>query len=47
VEFLKDRLATFKLPERIEFMESLPLSENGKVLKGELLARLAAAGPHP
>lgn len=40
VEFLRGRLATFKLPERIELMESLPLSANGKVLKSDLRAML-------
>ena len=40
LEFLRGRLATYKLPERIELMDSLPLSPNGKVLKNELKARV-------
>ncbi len=40
LEFLRERLATYKLPERIEFMDSLPLSPNGKVLKTELRTRV-------
>jgi len=40
--YLRARIATFKVPERIEFVESLPLSANGKVLKQELAARFAA-----
>jgi len=34
--FLKDHLASFKLPRRIEFIDALPLSPMGKVLKQEL-----------
>ncbi len=40
LRFLDGQLATYKMPERIEIMESLPLSPNGKVLKSELKARL-------
>ncbi|HUY09315.1 MAG TPA: class I adenylate-forming enzyme family protein [Candidatus Dormibacteraeota bacterium] len=40
--YLRDRIATFKVPERIEFVDSLPLSANGKVLKAELAARLSS-----
>jgi non-ribosomal peptide synthetase component E (peptide arylation enzyme) len=43
LEFLRGRLATYKLPERIELMEALPLSPNGKVLKNELRARVLEA----
>jgi non-ribosomal peptide synthetase component E (peptide arylation enzyme) len=45
LEFLRGRLATYKLPERIELMESLPLSPNGKVLKTELRALVLEAPP--
>jgi acyl-CoA synthetase (AMP-forming)/AMP-acid ligase II len=45
LEFLRDRLATYKLPERIELMDSLPLSPNGKVLKSELKTRVLEAPP--
>lgn len=34
--FLKDRLASFKLPRRVTFTNTLPLSPMGKVLKQEL-----------
>ena len=34
--FLKDSLASFKLPRRVEFTDALPLSPMGKVLKQEL-----------
>jgi 2,3-dihydroxybenzoate-AMP ligase len=41
VEFLLGfEIATFKLPERLEFFESLPLSGFGKVSKKDLTARL-------
>ena len=43
LEFLRGKLATYKLPERIELMDSLPLSPNGKVLKNELKARVLGA----
>jgi acyl-CoA synthetase (AMP-forming)/AMP-acid ligase II len=43
LEFLRGKLATYKLPERIELMDSLPLSPNGKVLKNELKARVLEA----
>jgi acyl-CoA synthetase (AMP-forming)/AMP-acid ligase II len=45
LQFLRGRLATYKLPERIELMESLPLSPNGKVLKSELRALVLEAPP--
>jgi fatty-acyl-CoA synthase len=34
--FLKDRLARYKVPKRVVFMEELPISGAGKVLKREL-----------
>jgi fatty-acyl-CoA synthase len=34
--FLKDRLADFKVPKRVVFMDSLPISGAGKILKLEL-----------
>jgi acyl-CoA synthetase (AMP-forming)/AMP-acid ligase II len=43
IEFLRGRLATYKLPERIELMDALPLSPNGKVLKAELKATVLEA----
>ncbi len=41
--FLRGRIATFKIPERIELVDSLPVSGNGKILKSELAARLRSA----
>jgi non-ribosomal peptide synthetase component E (peptide arylation enzyme) len=38
---LEFEIAKFKLPERLEFFDSLPLSGFGKVSKKELAARLA------
>lgn len=34
--YLKERVAPYKMPKRLEFMDSLPLSAVGKVLKREL-----------
>jgi non-ribosomal peptide synthetase component E (peptide arylation enzyme) len=39
-------MAKFKLPERLEILDSLPLSGFGKVSKQELAGRLASPG-HP
>ena len=36
IDFLKDRLASFKLPRRFEFVDDLPVNPMGKVLKQEL-----------
>jgi fatty-acyl-CoA synthase len=36
LEFCQGRLARYKLPKRIEFVESLPYSPYGKVIKAEL-----------
>ena len=38
LEFLDGRLASYKKPRQIEFIEELPLSPIGKVLKNELRA---------
>jgi 2,3-dihydroxybenzoate-AMP ligase len=44
VTFLADfDIAKFKLPERLEFFDTLPLSGFGKVSKRDLAARLAAS----
>jgi acyl-CoA synthetase len=43
IEFLRaERIATFKLPERLEIIDELPRSAIGKVLKRELRDRLIA-----
>lgn len=41
VAWSKERLAGYKYPRRVEFVDSFPLGPSGKVLKRELTARLA------
>ncbi len=36
LEFCRQRLAGYKVPRRVEFIESLPYSSYGKVMKAEL-----------
>ena len=36
LDFIKEREAAYKVPKRIEFMDQLPLSAVGKILKREL-----------
>ena len=36
LEFLADRLARYKLPRRVEFVDELPREPSGKVLKRRL-----------
>ncbi len=43
--FLKDKLAPFQMPRRIEFLDSLPKTLIGKISKKDLLAGEAAAPP--
>jgi len=40
-EFSKQKLANFKKPERIEFVQALPRNTLGKVVKKELRATYA------
>ncbi len=40
LDFLGERLARYKVPKGVTFMESLPLSGAGKILKNELVERL-------
>ena len=42
--FARERLAGYKLPRLFEFVEELPRTPSGKVLKRELRARHAEAG---
>ena len=36
--FLREqRIASFKIPERLEIRDSLPIGELGKVMKGQLV----------
>ncbi len=39
VAFVKEHVAAYKFPRRIEILEALPLGPSGKVLKRELVAR--------
>ena len=41
VEFCRQRLASFKKPERVIFVDALPKNQMGKVLKKDLRAQLA------
>jgi fatty-acyl-CoA synthase len=36
VEFCKERLARYKAPKSIDFLEALPKNPSGKILKKEL-----------
>ena len=36
INFMKDRLAKYKIPKSVSFLESLPISAAGKILKREL-----------
>jgi long-chain acyl-CoA synthetase len=36
IQFCKERLATYKVPRVVEFMDSLPKSAVGKILRREL-----------
>ena len=42
--FLAERLAKYKLPRRYEYVEALPRTPYGKVLKADIQKRYAAAG---
>ena len=39
VEWSRPRMANYKVPRRVEFVEALPLNASGKVLKYELRDR--------
>ncbi len=39
IAFMQDRLARYKVPRRVEFMDALPISGAGKILKRELKQR--------
>ena len=41
--FLKDKLAPFQMPRKVEFRESLPKTLIGKISKKDLIAEEAAA----
>ena len=44
VEYCKSRMAQFKVPKRVVFVESLPKNPSGKLLKRELRTRLKGSG---
>lgn len=44
IAFLKERLASYKVPKRVVFMDSLPISAAGKILKRELRKQFAGGG---
>jgi acyl-CoA synthetase (AMP-forming)/AMP-acid ligase II len=39
IEYCRERLATYKVPSRIEFVEELPRNAAGKLLRSELRRR--------
>jgi fatty-acyl-CoA synthase len=41
IVFLRERLAPFKTPKRVVFLESLPKNASGKVLKRELRSNIS------
>jgi len=41
IAFLQERLARYKIPKQVVFMDSLPISAAGKILKRELRERFA------
>jgi fatty-acyl-CoA synthase len=41
IEFVKSQIAGFKAPRTVRFVEHLPRSEAGKLMKGELRTRYA------
>ena len=44
-DWVKDRLASYSYPREIEFVEALPMTVTGKVIRKELKARAAAEIP--
>ena len=43
--FLREQIATYKLPERLEIVETLPRTPTGKVQKGRLVEVVSAGEP--
>jgi len=41
VAFMQDHLARYKVPKRVAFLDALPISAAGKILKRELRERYA------
>jgi long-chain acyl-CoA synthetase len=44
IDFCKERIAAYKCPRSVRFVDQLPMGPTGKILKKELKASLAAAG---
>jgi long-chain acyl-CoA synthetase len=42
IAFVKERLAAYKYPRTVQFVETLPKGATGKILKKELKAQLEA-----
>ena len=42
IDFLRDKIASFKLPRQVEFIDMLPRNPSGKILKTELRKRSSA-----
>jgi long-chain acyl-CoA synthetase len=45
IAFVKERVAAYKYPRSVQFVETLPKGATGKILKKELKAQLEAAAP--
>src|SRR5207245_3821097 len=43
IDFVKERVAAYKYPRTIQFVDTLPKGATGKILKKELKAQLEAA----
>ena len=43
IAYCKERVAAYKYPRTVEFIDQLPMGPTGKILKKELKARLQAA----
>jgi acyl-coenzyme A synthetase/AMP-(fatty) acid ligase len=47
VAYCRERLADYKVPRRVDFMEALPRNAMGRVMKGALTGRGAALTTDP
>ncbi len=47
VAYARDRMANYKVPDRVELVDALPVNATGKVLKVELRGRLEAQSQDP
>ncbi|MBI4220396.1 MAG: long-chain-fatty-acid--CoA ligase [Chloroflexi bacterium] len=45
IEFCRQRIASYKKPEKVHFLDALPRNQLGKVLRGELKARFSRVSP--